>query len=77
MFQLKEDLLRDALSDASPKTATCLAVFKIIGFDFFTAVTALFHDSLYLHGLMSHSPAPRTKMYIPRQQETRLSSPPL
>ena len=35
-----------------------------------------FHDSLYLHGLMSHSPAPRTKMYIPRQQETRLSSPP-
>ena len=42
MFQLKEDLLRDALSDASPKTATCLAVFKIIGFDFFPAVTALF-----------------------------------
>ena len=31
MFQLKEDLVRDALSDASPKTATCLAVFKIIG----------------------------------------------
>lgn len=76
-IQLKADLLRDALSDASPKAATCLAVYKIICFDFFRAVTAFFHDPLYLHGLMSHSPAPHTKMYIPRQQDTRLSSPPL
>ena len=76
-IQRKAGLLRDALSDASPKAATCLAVCKVICFDFFRAVTAFFHDPLHLHGLLSPSPAPHTKMCVPRQQETRLSSPPL
>ena len=77
MFQLKHDLLRDALYGAFPIAATRLAVCEIKWLDFCTAVTALYHDPLYLHRLLSLSPAPHTKVHIPQQEKTCLPSPPL